>query len=93
MNELRGRFGIVRAQQLCEWCHTPVLSAGLYLFPCGHAFHIDCQERYMLRGHLSDAERTRVRKLKAALARCTLSPNPRTMTGAEIVTVERSALH
>jgi len=47
----------------------------------------------MLRGHLSDAERTRVRKLKAALARCTLSPNPRTMTGAEIVTVERSALH
>lgn len=69
MNELRSRFGFVKTSDCCRLCSTPVLSSGLYLFPCQHALHIQCVEHYMVRnGRMPDADLLRVRQLKASLA-------------------------
>lgn len=69
MNDMRTRFGFVRSSDLCRFCSTPVLSSGLYLFPCQHALHMSCVEYYMLRhGGLSEAEKSRVRQLKSSLS-------------------------
>jgi hypothetical protein len=69
MNDLRTRFGFVRSSDFCRFCSTPVLSSGLYLFPCQHALHMHCVEHYMIRhGGLSDADKKRVKHLKACLA-------------------------
>jgi len=42
IHDLRNRCGVVRAGQLCDHCHHLALTRNLYLFPCGHVFHIDC---------------------------------------------------
>eukprot|EP00960_Hanusia_phi_P078119 768783-Hanusia_phi.AAC.2 len=68
INDLRGRFGFVESNQKCCFCRTPVLASGLFLFPCQHAFHISCQEEWMLREMLGESDRKRVMELKMAIA-------------------------
>jgi len=75
IHELRNRCGVVRAGQLCDHCHHLALTRNLYLFPCGHVFHIDCLLDFT--GPLmTDERRSRVQAiikelsdLKSALSR------------------------
>ena len=68
MTQLRSRFGFVKSSDTCRLCCTPVLSSGLYLFPCQHALHMHCVEVYMMEhGGLSAQDKTRVQQVKAAL--------------------------
>jgi len=33
---------IIKKDQICEICHTPIISTCFARFPCGHFFHYDC---------------------------------------------------
>jgi len=68
IHDLRNRCGVVRAGQLCDHCHHLALTRNLYLFPCGHVFHIDCLIDFT--GPLMTGERReRVQEIISELAK------------------------
>jgi vacuolar protein sorting-associated protein 18 len=42
IKDLRNRNRFVPAPKRCDLCATPALTRAFYLFPCDHAFHVDC---------------------------------------------------
>ena len=42
IKNLRNKFVFVEQSQKCSLCNYPVLTRAFYLFPCLHAYHIDC---------------------------------------------------
>lgn len=67
IHDLRNRCGVVRAGQLCDHCHHLALTRSLYLFPCGHVFHIDCLIDFT-RPLMTPERRARVQQLVASIA-------------------------
>lgn len=45
MQQLRNRAGYVSGKHQCELCAQAVLQRTFLLFPCTHAFHVDCVSR------------------------------------------------
>lgn len=40
--DLKNRFITLQPGERCSKCATPLLSRQFYVFPCQHAFHVDC---------------------------------------------------
>jgi len=62
IHEMRNKYSIVPAQQKCSICSYPLLTRGFYVFPCHHAFHVDCLQNEIL-PNLKEKQRTKVQDL------------------------------
>lgn len=51
ITKLRNRYGEIDGAQHCDLCDKPILLAKFILFPCTHAFHLDCASE-LVRKHL-----------------------------------------
>jgi len=74
---LKNRYGFVNQNQKCELCGIAILERAFFLFPCQHAFHIDCTTNEIM-SYLDETSKMRVRQLERELFE-----NPR--PGPEVV--------
>eukprot|EP00736_Rhodelphis_marinus_P011772 Rmarinus@m.19227 len=42
IKELRSRYGYVPCKEICRFCKGLLMQRRFYLFPCHHAFHVEC---------------------------------------------------
>jgi len=62
IKELSHKYGVVKANQLCEICNTQLLVRDFYLFPCQHVFHSQCLRKDMEK-HLDNVQRAKVKEI------------------------------
>lgn len=70
--QLLSRYALVTAEQECELCRLRVHSRHFYVFPCSHAFHVNCLLKNV-RAAMSISERVELDERLAELERVSMS--------------------
>lgn len=64
---LKNRYGFVNHNQKCELCGVEIIDRAFFLFPCQHAFHIDCTTKEVI-SYLDPQQKARVKQLEKELS-------------------------
>ena len=75
----RNKFSIVPAQEKCCICNYPLLTRQFYVFPCNHAFHMDCLVTELM-PQLKEKQRNKLAELKQLLHSPSYFSSPRSET-------------